>query len=73
MGIYSSISAIATSSGASGLSDLLTDLGTIFTQMVTWVTTVASTIVQTPVLLLTFGIFVFGAAVGLFGRLLSKG
>ena len=55
MGVFS---AIATG-GATGLSQLLTDLGTIFTQMVTWVTTVASTIVDTPVLLLTFGIFVF--------------
>lgn len=64
---------VIATSGASGLSDLLTDLGTIFTQMTSWVTTVASTIVSTPVLLLTFGIFVFGAAVGLFGRLLSKG
>lgn len=67
-----SYNVIATS-GATGLSDLLSDLGTIFTQMTSWVTTVASTIVSTPVLLLTFGIFVFGAAVGLFGRLLSKG
>lgn len=64
---------VIATSGATGLSDLLTDLGTIFTQMTSWVTTVASTIVSTPVLLLTFGIFVFGAAVGLFGRLLSKG
>lgn len=64
---------VIATSGATGLSDLLSDLGTIFTQMTSWVTTVASTIVSTPILLLTFGIFVFGAAVGLFGRLLSKG
>lgn len=64
---------VIATSGATGLSDLLSDLGTIFTQMTSWVTIVASTIVSTPILLLTFGIFVFGAAVALFGRLLSKG
>lgn len=55
------------------MSSLLTDLGTVVTQMTSWVSTVAGTIVNTPILLLATGIFVFGAAVGLFGRLLSKG
>lgn len=64
--------AIATST-TGGLSDLLSNLATIVTQMVSWVSTVASTIVDTPILLISFGVFVFGAAVGLFGRLLSKG
>lgn len=63
--------ALATS--GSGLSDLLSNLATIVTQMVAWITTVATTIVDTPILLISFGVFVFGAAVGLFGRLLSKG
>lgn len=63
--------ALATS--GSGLSDLLSNLATIVTQMVSWIATVASTIVDTPILLISFGVFVFGAAVGLFGRLLSKG
>lgn len=55
------------------MSALLTDLGTIVTQVITWVGTVASTIVSTPILLLTTGFLVLGGAVGIFGRLLSKG
>ena len=52
---------------------LLTELGSIVTQVITWVGTVASTIVSTPILLLTTGFMVLGGAVGIFGRLLSKG
>lgn len=37
-----------------------------------WVTEVASTIVNTPILLLTTGFLVLGGAIGIFGRLLSK-
>lgn len=37
------------------MSSLLTDLGTVVTQVVSWVGDVASTIVQTPLLLLTTG------------------
>lgn len=51
---------------------LLADLGTIVTQIFTWVGTVASTIVSTPYLLLTTGFLVLGGAVGIFGRLLSR-
>lgn len=52
---------------------LLADLGTVVTQVFSWVSTVASTIVSTPLLLLTTGFLVLGGAVGIFGRLLSKG
>lgn len=51
---------------------LLADLATIVTQVLTWVSSVASTIVDTPILLLTTGFLVLGGAVGIFGRLLSK-
>lgn len=51
---------------------LLADLATIVTQVLTWVGSVASTIVDTPILLLTTGFLVLGGAVGIFGRLLSK-
>ncbi len=54
------------------MSALLTELGTVFTQVFTWVGTVASTIVSTPLLLLTTGFLVAGGAIGIFGRLLSK-
>lgn len=51
---------------------LLTDLGSIATQVFSWVGTVATTIVSNPILLLTTGFLVVGGAVGIFGRLLSK-
>lgn len=55
-----------------GMAALLADLGTTVTQMLVWVGNVASTIVSTPILLLTTGILVLGGAIGIFGRLLSK-
>lgn len=54
------------------MSSLLTDLGTVVTQVMTWVGTIASEIVSTPLLLLTTGFLVLGGAIGIFGRLLSK-
>jgi len=57
---------------ASGMADLLSELGTVVTQVLTWVSSVASTIVSTPILLLTTGFLVLGGAIGIFGRLLSK-
>lgn len=54
------------------MSALLTELGTVVTQIVAWVGTVASTVTSTPILLLTTGFLVLGGAVGIFGRLLSK-
>lgn len=54
------------------MSTLLTDLGTVVTQTLTWVGDVADTIVQTPILLVTTGVLMLGGAIGIFGRLLSK-
>lgn len=54
------------------MADLLTSLGSVATQIFTWVGTVASTIVETPLLLLSTGFLVVGGAIGIFGRLLSK-
>lgn len=51
---------------------LLTQLTTVVTSVFGWVGTVASTIVSTPLLLLTTGFLVLGGAIGIFGRLLSK-
>lgn len=56
----------------SGMSGLLSELGDVVTQVLTWVGNVATTIVSTPILLLTTGFLVLGGAVGIFGRLLSK-
>lgn len=59
-------------SASTGMSDLLAQLALVVTQVMTWIGTVASTIVSTPILLLTTGFLVLGGAVGIFGRLLSK-
>lgn len=55
------------------MSTLLTDLGTVATQTITQVVAVASTITETPILLFTTGILFLGGAVGIFGRMLSRG
>ena len=54
------------------MSALLTELGLVVTQVLTWVSNVAGTIVDTPFLLMTTGFLVLGGAIGIFGRLLSK-
>lgn len=54
------------------MADLLASLGTVVTQVFSWVGTVASTITTTPLLLLTTGFLVLGGAIGIFGRLLSR-
>lgn len=56
-----------------GMAALLSDIALIVTQIMSWVTTVATTIVETPLLLLTVGFLMIGGAVGIFGRLLSRG
>lgn len=54
------------------MQSLLSDLGTVATKVMSVVGDVASTIVDTPILLMTTGILFLGAAIGIFGRLLSK-
>lgn len=54
------------------MASLLQELGTVVTNVMDWVGDVATTIVSTPLLLLTTGFLVLGGAIGIFGRLLSK-
>lgn len=54
------------------MADFLSSIGTIVTQVMTWVGTAASTIVQTPLLLFSVGFFAIGGAIGILGRLLSR-
>lgn len=54
------------------MADLIATLSTVVTAIFGWVGTVASTIVSTPLLLITTGFLVLGGAIGIFGRLLSK-
>lgn len=54
------------------MGELLATLGQVVTYIFSWVGEVATTIVQTPLLLMTTGFLVLGGAIGIFGRLLSK-
>ena len=48
----------------------LSNLGTVFTQITTWVASIVSTITSSPILLTGLGIFVVGAVIGLAYRLI---
>lgn len=55
------------------MGSLLADLGTVVTAVLGYVGDVCATIAGQPVLLLTMGILLIGGAIGIFGRLLSRG
>lgn len=55
------------------MTTLLTDLGEVVTSTLEWVGDSVTVIVDNPLLLLTTGVLVLGAAVGILGRLLSRG
>lgn len=52
---------------------LIGDLSTVATAVFGWVGNAVTTITSNPLLLLTTGFLVVGGAVGILGRLLSKG
>ena len=60
--------------------DAVTPMGTLLAQLKLVVTavlghigTICTTITDEPILLLTMGILLLGGAIGIFGRLLSRG
>lgn len=55
------------------MTELLTSLGSVATSVIGQVGTIATTITDTPLLLLTVGFLFIGGCVGIFGRLLSRG
>lgn len=54
------------------MATLLADLGTVATQVLSTVGTIANKIVDTPLLLMTVGFLFIGGCIGIFGRLLSR-
>lgn len=54
------------------MAELLTSIGLVVTDIMKNITTIATTIVNTPILLLTVGFLFIGGCVGIFGRLLSR-
>lgn len=55
------------------MTELLGDLGTVVQSVLEWTVDAAGTITDNPLLLLTTGILVLGGAIGILGRLLSRG
>lgn len=55
------------------MSTLIESVSTVVTSIFGWVGTVAETISTTPLLLFTVGFLAVGGAVGILGRLLSRG
>ena len=55
-----------------GMSNLITNLGTVATAIWDQVGTAAQTISETPLLLFTVGFLFVGGCIGIFGRLLSR-
>lgn len=54
------------------MSELLSQLGLVGTEVLTYVANVCTTIVSQPLLLLTVGFLFIGGVIGIFGRLLSR-
>lgn len=54
------------------MTTLLTDLGEVVEQTLTWVGDSVTVIVDNPLLLLTTGVLILGGAIGILGRLLSR-
>lgn len=55
------------------MAEILTSVGLVATKIFEIVATICTTIVGQPLLLLTVGFLVVGGAIGIFGRLLSRG
>ena len=57
----------------SAMGSLLAELKLVVTAVLTYVGDICTTIAGQPILLLTMGILLIGGAIGIFGRLLSRG
>ena len=60
-------------SEVSAMGSLLNSLKLVVTAVLGYVGDICTTIAAQPVLLLTMGILLIGGAIGIFGRLLSRG
>lgn len=54
-----------------GVTNSLTNVGTVFSQLGTWVGSLVDVITGEPLLLIPVGIFCFGAVIGLAKRLIG--
>lgn len=60
-------------SEVSAMGALLNNLKPVVTAVLGYVGDICTTIADQPILLLTMGILLIGGAIGIFGRLLSRG
>lgn len=58
--------------GATAMTEFLSSVAAIVTQILTWIPEVTGVIVADPFLLFTVGFLAVGGAVGIIGRLLSR-
>ena len=58
--------------GATVMTEFLSSVGAIVTQILTWIPDVTAVIVADPFLLFTVGFLAVGGAIGLIGRLLAR-
>lgn len=54
------------------MSAFLTTIGEVFTQCLSWVSSIATTIIATPILLVPFGIVLVKKVVSVFKRLILR-
>lgn len=55
------------------MTEFLSLIGQVVTQVMTWLGTVTSTIVSTPLLIFYFGFFALGGTIGILGRMIRRG
>lgn len=58
--------------GATAMTEFLTSVAAIVTQILAWIPQVTGVIIDDPFLLFTVGFLAVGGAVGIIGRLLSR-
>lgn len=58
---------------ANTMANLLSTLGSVVSAVLGYIADICGTIASQPILLLTMGILLLGGAIGIFGRLLSRG
>lgn len=54
------------------MTDFLALIAQVVTQVMTWLGTVCSTIIETPLLIFYFGFFALGGTIGILGRMIRR-
>ncbi len=57
---------------AQSMADILTTLGSVFTQMITWMTSLITFVVSQPYLLIGLGLMITGAAIKMLHKVIRN-